>query len=63
MTPEALALLAIACVAFPSDPPPRDPALDGVVAVLRGKAVPPRPARAEVAAAIEAASRRRIPRR
>ena len=63
MSPETLALLAIACVTVPSDPHPRDPALDGVVAVLRGEAVPPRPARAEVAATIEAASRRRVTRR
>lgn len=56
-----VALLALACHAQPALP---TPATDGIVAVLRGEAVPPAPARADVAAAIVAAAplRHRVPR-
>lgn len=59
MTP--VALVALACYA-PAPMPA--PALDGVVVVLRGEAVPAPPTRADVAAALAAvAPIRRGPRR
>lgn len=45
------ALVALACYA---PAPITAPALDGIVAVLKGEAVPPSPTRADVAAALAA---------
>lgn len=49
MTP--IALVALACYAPAAQPAP---ALDGIVAVLRGEAVPAPPTRADVAGALAA---------
>ncbi|MBZ6416505.1 MAG UNVERIFIED_CONTAM: hypothetical protein MIO30_17380 [Methylobacterium ajmalii] len=61
MTPEVLALLAVACLVPPAEPARPDPALGAAIAALHAAPVPAAPTRADVAAAIAAVapSRRR----
>jgi hypothetical protein len=54
VSPEVLALLAVACLASAPEPTLPDPALTAALAALQGAPVPAGPARAEVAAAIAA---------
>ncbi len=55
MSPDLVALLAVAaCLAPPVEPARPDPALGAAIAALQGGTVPAGPARADVAAAIAA---------
>ncbi|MBI1689509.1 hypothetical protein [Methylorubrum sp. DB1722] len=56
MSPEVLALLAVACLAPTAEPVRPDPALDAAHAALRPGPVAASPAPAEVAAALAAAA-------
>ncbi|SFM03432.1 hypothetical protein [Methylorubrum salsuginis] len=56
MTPEMLALLAVACLVPPAETPLPDPALTAALAALRPSHVASPPAPAEVTAAFAAAA-------